>query len=528
MSWVLITLLVAALILLLLSLVGFLAWVFVSPDPLAKAADGVHIRTTNTTNSTAATAAHPKSGTGWPGDNRLVQTLFIDGNPVATRTQQLSKPKKSDIMTDRPPDVAKRLAGPIRIRTHNNAIGTGHLTALAGELGRSIAPPMFIEDDGPSLAERRLNHINHRRVTHLNQPPLDPATFQQPMPRFTTIKANVSLHQPNTPIQLRAPEPLVLAEHSVVDVRYEPLVTTTAFTPVVLAPIVEEPITTTQSTPQPKVEVEAQPETELQAQHETETELQAQSEAKASEAKASEAKASEADSEAHLENELQAQPEAETELQAQSEAKASEAESEAHLENELQAQPEAEPHPQAALHPQPAAETASIRLMLPEGMLAGTPESRISCGDKLLHIPIVLRWSSSSQSDVRLRLRLGQTVESNASSTLWTSNNLPSDAFEKEFYVVEPDLSTVDMASILSAPLMLDLVRDDTTVLSSLPFETDCPSCAPGQINCGGHCHDRLTDSQNCNGCGISCPIGFQCQFGVCVPSSPASTTTHS
>lgn len=45
-------------------------------------------------------------------------------------------------------------------------------------------------------------------------------------------------------------------------------------------------------------------------------------------------------------------------------------------------------------------------------------------------------------------------------------------------------------------------------------------ACAQGQFCCGGNCTGP--DSQNCRGCGISCPINTICQNNTCVPGCPS------
>jgi hypothetical protein len=41
-----------------------------------------------------------------------------------------------------------------------------------------------------------------------------------------------------------------------------------------------------------------------------------------------------------------------------------------------------------------------------------------------------------------------------------------------------------------------------------------CPPTAPNQ--CGNVCVDFTSDNNNCGGCGMVCPAGVQCTFGVC------------
>jgi sulfatase modifying factor 1 len=45
-----------------------------------------------------------------------------------------------------------------------------------------------------------------------------------------------------------------------------------------------------------------------------------------------------------------------------------------------------------------------------------------------------------------------------------------------------------------------------------------CGACTSGESLCDDFCVDEKTDSNNCGGCGITCPSGVSCQGGSCCP----------
>src|SRR5450432_2561327 len=65
-----------------------------------------------------------------------------------------------------------------------------------------------------------------------------------------------------------------------------------------------------------------------------------------------------------------------------------------------------------------------------------------------------------------------------------------------------------------------DLCVAQDCAVAGLPEGRPCLLSDGGMAQClGGVCIDFLTDSANCGGVGLFCPIGATCRFGVCVPT---------
>jgi len=222
MSWVLLSLLGLAFMLLIIALIGFVVYVFLGPKK-----NGCP---TNMTVASMPRANNPASSISvgqipdsmWApatrnrsqdepadtvaglNDNRLVQTLYIDGRPVVTRDESLATTQARE-----GPSEPQAVSGPIRIRRarqtgrtagdagmdtvpFRNAIGLPDVPGMglagiglgmpgmglpAGSQGRAAAQTLWI-DDGLSLDERRLAHVNRRRRQRRHdRTALDPTTF---------------------------------------------------------------------------------------------------------------------------------------------------------------------------------------------------------------------------------------------------------------------------------------------------------------------------------------------------------------
>ena len=226
MSWLLLSLLVLVFLLLLLALISFVAWVFLGPVTNTGI---VRLNSTNSSIPARSTKIPPQNvdaivPTGL-GDNRFVQTLIIDGKPVVTHTDRLSKPQPPSRTTERvdaSAGVARRTA-PIRRRRMQRQ----------GDDTRDAVPPAWIDEDGGSLQERQLAHVNYRRAKILSQPALDPQVLAAAA--ATQIQPNVQLESDAGPIRAiaAAEEPLASPIGPASMPRLAPLVVT--------APPVNEP-----------------------------------------------------------------------------------------------------------------------------------------------------------------------------------------------------------------------------------------------------------------------------------------------
>ena len=75
----------------------------------------------------------------------------------------------------------------------------------------------------------------------------------------------------------------------------------------------------------------------------------------------------------------------------------------------------------------------------------------------------------------------------------------------------EDRMAMVAIPPVVASAVLL-LVLAFVVVPRALGLSTDCDR---GEIRCGGHCVDPMSDPANCAGCGISCGTG-RCSVGTC------------